>query len=354
MAELAPRGADRTAPASLAGILRPLAGRSPRLAPVDSLDPETSVTHGCARPRPAPHAWCVRHLPLHLRRARRPVTPIQERAAEFHRLHARDADALLVLPNAWDAMSARLVEEAGARAVATTSAGISWALGYPDGQGAPREAMLAAVRVIVDAVRVPVTADVESGYGAGTPEDVAETARGVIAAGAVGINLEDAPGRGGAPLLDAELQAERIVAAREAARAAGVELFVNARTDTYVRKVGDDETARFDETVRRARLYVDAGADGIFVPLAPDAETIRRLAGAVGVPLNVIAGPGSPTIAELRALGVARVSLGPHLARSVMAHVRRAAREVLERGSYDALREQVTSPEANALFARVR
>lgn len=271
-------------------------------------------------------------------------------AALFRRLHAPGADQILVLPNAWDAMSARVVEEAGARAIATTSAGISWALGYPDGQGVTREAMAEAVRVIVAAVRLPVSADVESGYGAGTPEDVAETARAVIAAGAVGLNLEDAPGRDGAPVLDAEAQAARIAAARAAAERAGVALFINARTDVYVRKVGD-EAGRFDETVRRAKAYVAAGADGVFVPGVADAETIRRLAGAVGAPLNVIGGPGVPSVGELRALGVARVSVGPGLARSVMAHIRRAAAEVLGEGTYEAMREQVTSPEANALFA---
>lgn len=271
-------------------------------------------------------------------------------ATRFRALHARGSGRILVLPNAWDAMSARLVEEAGAQAIATTSAGIAWALGYPDGQKIPRDTMLDAVRVIARAVRLPVTADVEAGYGEGTPEDAATTARGVIAAGAVGMNLEDAPGRGGAPVVDAEEHAARIAAVRAAARDAGVALFVNARTDTYVRKLGADDAARFDETVRRARLYLDAGADGIFVPLAP-AEVIGRLAQAIDAPLNVIAGPGSPTIAELRDLGVARVSLGPHLARSVMAHIRRAATEVLGPGTYESLREQVPSPEANALFA---
>jgi len=271
-------------------------------------------------------------------------------AAAFRQLHAPDADPILVLPNAWDAMSARLVEAAGARAVATTSAGISWALGRPDGQGLAREAMLAAVRLIVETVRIPVTADVESGYGSGTAEDVAATVRGVIAAGAVGINLEDAPGRDGAPLLDAAVQAERLAAARAAARAAGVDVFINARTDVYVKQVGG-EAGRFDETVRRARAYVAAGADGVFVPGVADADTIRRLAAAVGAPLNVIGGPGVPSVPELRALGVARVSVGPGLARSVMAHIRRAAGEVLGGGTYEALREQVPSPEANALFA---
>ena len=273
-----------------------------------------------------------------------------DRAARFRQLHARDADSILVLGNAWDAMSARLVEAAGAQAIATTSAGISWALGYPDGQGVTREAMAAAVRVIADAVQLPVTADVESGYGAGTPEDIAATVRAVIAAGAVGLNLEDAPGVDGAPLLAAEVQAARIAAARRAAAESGVDLFINARTDVFLRKVGD-EHARVEETVRRAALYTAAGADGIFVPGVADVDTIRRLAAEVGAPLNVLGGPGTPTAPELRALGVARVSVGPGLARSVMAHVRRAAVELLGPGTYDAIREQVPSPEANALFA---
>lgn len=275
----------------------------------------------------------------------------QDLAARFRQLHLPGAAPILVLPNAWDAMSARLVEAAGATAIATTSAGISWALGYPDGQGLTREAMLDAVRRIVAAVRVPVTADVESGYGTGSPDDVAATARGVIAAGGVGINLEDSPGRNGAPMLESGVQAARITAARAAAVEAGVDLFINARIDTYVKKVGADGE-RFAETVRRARAYVAAGADGVFVPLVTDADTIRRLAAEVGAPLNVIGGPGVPNIGELRALGVARVSVGPGLARAVMAQIRNAAAELLGAGTYGALREQVTSAEANALFAR--
>ena len=272
-------------------------------------------------------------------------------AARFRQLHTPGSDPILVLPNAWDAMSARLVEAAGAQAIATTSAGISWALGFPDGQGLTREAMIEAVRLISAAVRIPVSADIESGYGTGTPDDVAETIRGVIDAGAVGVNLEDAPGHDGAPLLDATEQTARIAAARAVAVATGVDLFINARTDTYLRKVGAEDE-RFAETVRRARVYTEAGADGIFVPGISDADTIRRLAAAVGAPFNVIGGPGVPGIPELRALGVARVSVGPGLARSVMAHIRRAAVELLGAGTYDELREQVPSPEANALFAR--
>ena len=274
----------------------------------------------------------------------------QDLAARFRQLHFPGADAILVLPNAWDAMSARLVEAAGARAIATTSAGISWALGHPDGQGLTREAMIDAVRRIVAAVRVPVTADVESGYGSGSPDDVAATARGVIAAGGVGINLEDSPGRDGAAMLDAEVQAERIAAARAAAKTAGIDLFINARIDTYVKKVGADGD-RFAETVRRARAYTAAGADGVFVPLVTDADIIRRLAAEVGAPLNVIGGPGVPSIGELRTLGVARVSVGPGLARAVMAQIRHAATELLGPGTYDALRVQVTSPSLGAAIA---
>lgn len=273
-----------------------------------------------------------------------------ELAAQFRALHAAGNESILVLPNAWDAMSARLVEAAGAHAIATTSAGVSWALGYPDGHGLTRDAMLEAVRRIVQSVRVPVSADVEGGYGAGTPDDVAATVRGVISAGAVGVNFEDSPGRDGAALLETAVQAERLTAARAAAQSAGVDVFINARIDTYLKKVGTEDEC-FAETVRRAKAYTAAGADGVFVPLVSNADTIRRLVSEVGAPLNVIAGPGSPTIAELRALGVARVSVGPGLARSVMAHIRQSAVELLGVGTYETLRDQLTSPEANALFA---
>jgi 2-methylisocitrate lyase-like PEP mutase family enzyme len=275
----------------------------------------------------------------------------RDRAAAFRRMHQRDAGAILVLPNAWDVMSARIVEEAGARAMATTSAGISWSLGRPDGQGLSRAEMLDAVRRIAGAVRLPVTADVEGGYGKGTPDDVAETVRGVLAAGAVGINLEDALGRGGQPLRTADDQAARIAAARAAATAEGIELFINARVDVYLMEVGAPET-RFDEAVRRARAYVAAGADGVFVPGVIDAPTIRRLADAVGAPLNILAKPGAPSAGELRELGVARVSVGSGITSAAMALVRRAAVELLGPGTYETLRGGVTHVEANALVSR--
>lgn len=271
-------------------------------------------------------------------------------ATTFRRLHHPGDGSILVLPNAWDASSARVIEQAGARAIATTSAGVSWALGRPDGEGLTRAEMVEAVRRMAGSVRVPVTADVESGYGSGSPEDVAETVRAVVDAGAVGINLEDAPGREGAPLLRPEEHAVRIAAARAAG---GPALFINARVDVYLRQVGA-ESGRLDETVRRARLYTEAGADGVFVPGVVEAGTISRLVKAIGAPLNIMASFGAPSVGELADLGVARVSVGPAIARAAMATIRAAARELLDAGTYDAIAGGVPFAEADSLFAAVR
>jgi 2-methylisocitrate lyase-like PEP mutase family enzyme len=197
---------------------------------------------------------------------------------------------------------------------------------------------------------------VESGFGAGTPDDVAETVRLVLDAGAVGINLEDSAPRPTRVLLPPEAQVERLVTAPVTAALAGVDLFINARIDTYLVADGRDggDAARLEETVRRGRIYAGAGADGAFVPGVTDAPTIRRLATAlaeVGLPLNVMAGPGAPSVSELRALGVARVSVGPAITQAVMTHVQRAAAEVLRDGTYDLLRDGMPFPEADALFA---
>jgi len=274
------------------------------------------------------------------------MTTRAELAAAFRRLHAPRNGDILILPNAWDALSARVIEHAGAAAIATTSAGLSWALGRPDGQGAARADVLDAVRRIAEAVGIPVTADIESGYGSGSPEDVAETVHGVMDAGAVGINLEDAPGRGGESLLRPEEHAERIATARAAG---GPALFINARVDVYLKEVGA-ESGRFDETVRRARAYIAAGADGVFVPGVVDASTIARLVEAIGAPVNIMASYGAPSVAELAELGVARVSVGPGITRAAIATIRTAARELLQTGTYDALVGGVPFAEANALF----
>lgn len=265
------------------------------------------------------------------------------RARAFRSLHVPGTP--LVLPNAWDLASARLVEDAGARAVATTSAGLSWALGTADGDRLGREQVVGAVRRIGAVVGVPVSADIESGYGKG-PEGVADTVRAVLAAGAVGVNIEDALYEdGGEPLRAVGEQAERLAAAREAADAEGVPLFVNARIDTFLRAAGG-----VDATLERAAAFLAAGADGIFVPGAVDPETVRLLVDGVDGPLNVLAGPGAPPVTELAALGVARVSTGSALAQAAHALVRRAARELLDTGTYGGLAESLDYGELNSLF----
>jgi 2-methylisocitrate lyase-like PEP mutase family enzyme len=279
--------------------------------------------------------------------AGRPGAGQADRAAHFRRLHDRRP---LVLPNAWDAASARVIELAGAPAIASTSAGVAWAYGRPDGQKLPREEMIEAVRRMVQAVTVPVTADVESGYGSGSIADVAETVRAVIGVGAVGINLEDSPGSAGQGLLTAERQAERIQAARAAARSTGVDLVINARTDVYLMQAAPPEKC-FDETVRRANLYLAAGADCLFVPGVIDADTIGALVRAIDGPLNIMAGPGAPTTKQLGQLGVARVSVGPAIAQAALAVTQRAARELLELGTYGGMGDAMPFGEANSMFA---
>ncbi|MGV9277462.1 isocitrate lyase/PEP mutase family protein [Streptomyces griseosporeus] len=253
---------------------------------------------------------------------------LRDRALAFHALHVPGRP--LVLPNAWDLASARLVEDAGAAAVATTSAGLAWALGAADGDRVDRGRALAVVADVAAAVRVPVSADIESGYAVDA-DGVAETVRAVLVAGAVGVNIEDAL-HGGGGLRPVAEQAERIAAARAAADGAGVPLFVNARIDTFLQGAGG-----VDETLERAAAFRAAGADGVFVPGVAEPGTVRLLVDGVDAPLNVMAGPGAPAVAELAALGVARVSVGSGIAQAVHALVHRAARELLEAGTYGTL-----------------
>jgi 2-methylisocitrate lyase-like PEP mutase family enzyme len=230
-----------------------------------------------------------------------------------------------VLPNAWDAGSARILEQVGFPAIATTSAGIAWALGVPDGGVLHRETMLEHVSRIVAAVSVPVTADLEAGYG-DTADDVGDTVAHAAALGAVGANIEDA-GRDG--LFGIDQAADRILAARAAAPSGNFVL--NARTDTYFVGVDGDV---FAETVERAARYVEAGADCIFVPGVVDEDTIRRLAEAIPRPLNVVAGLANTIDAPtLFSLGVKRVSLGGSLARAALSMLERAGQELLDAGT---------------------
>ena len=244
--------------------------------------------------------------------------------------HASDFLALhhghgFVLPNAWDAGSARLLEQVGFPALATTSAGIAFALGRPDGS-LDRDTMLDHIARIVESVAVPVSADLESGYGA-SPADVARTIASAVELGVVGANLED---QVGGELFGVDEAAARIEAARAAAPAGT--FVINARTDTYF---GAGTGDPFSETIERATRYVEAGADCVFVPGVNDADTIRRLAAEVPAPLNIVAGlMGTELDARtFFSLGVKRVSLGGSIARAALTLVERAGRELLESGT---------------------
>jgi len=271
----------------------------------------------------------------------------QERKAEAFRAMHRGPSTLL-LPNVWDVASARIIEDAGFGALATTSAGIAFSLGYPDGQKIPREEMLARVGRIVRAVKVPVTADGEAGYGP-RPEDAARTAAGVIEAGAVGMNLEDGTGDPEHPLVDLSLQLEKIRAIREAALKTSVLLVLNARTDVYLDQVGAPET-RYAETIKRAIAFRDAGADSVFVPGLRDSATIAQLVRDARCPVNILAGPGSPSVPELERLGVARVSLGSGPMRATLGLLRRMAQELKNSGTYTTLEGAPAHADVNKML----
>ncbi|MFI5611074.1 isocitrate lyase/phosphoenolpyruvate mutase family protein [Amycolatopsis sp. NPDC051903] len=270
---------------------------------------------------------------------------LQDKAKALRALHG---EPMVVLPNAWDAGSAAVIEHAGAKAVATTSGGVSWALGRGDGQKLTRAEMTEAVRRIAAAVSVPVSADVEGGYGP-DPADVATTVTEIIGAGAVGVNLEDSRA-GTMSLFSADEQAARLKAAREAAVAAGLpDLWINARTDVYLFGVGEP-SGRFDDVVTRARAYAEAGVDSIFVPGLIDLAVLRELSAAAPIPVAVMAWPGAPSVSEFAAAGVRRVTVGTALAQGAYAVALRAAQEMLGEGKYDELGAGVDFGTLNGLF----
>lgn len=271
------------------------------------------------------------------------------RAQAFHQLHAGPEP--LMLPNAWDVASARIIENAGASAVATSSAAMAWSLGYPDGEQIPLDELLAACRRIAEAVSVPLSVDIERGYGVDA-EDTGGLVGALMQLGVVGINIEDGKDPATGQLAASRLLEQRIACIRAVAEHRGVALFINARTDTYLSKELSGE-ARFAETLRRALAYVEAGADGIFVPGLADAGEIKRLAGLLPVPLNVYVGyPGAPDAATLKSLGVRRISLGCGTMQAVLAHLARIAHEALVEGRFDTMGDHMLSVgEANGLFA---
>jgi 2-methylisocitrate lyase-like PEP mutase family enzyme len=255
----------------------------------------------------------------------------QAKAAKFKGLHA--GPDILVLPNAWDAVSARIVEAEGFPAGATGSAGVAAVLGYPDGQKIPRKEMMFMVSRMAAAVNVPMTADVEAGY-----DDPVQTAREVMAAGAVGMNFEDMVDHVLIPLPE---QLEKIRAVKAAVRSLPG-FVLNARTDIFLAKHGDEAT-RFDRAVERLNAFHDAGADCLFAPGVADAATIGRLAKACKGPLNILATIGTPPVPELLRLGVRRVSLGSGPSRVSLGALQRFARRLRDEGTFEPLATEAVS-----------
>ena len=263
---------------------------------------------------------------------------LRAKAELLRSLHA--APRILVLPNAWDVASARIFEDVGAQAVATTSAGVANAFGYPDGEAIPADEMLWMVERIARAVSVPVSADLESGYG-----DPGATAEAAIAAGAVGLNLEDGT-RDGESIRSVDAAAAAVAAVRESAERSGVPLVINARTDVFLRGDGSVE-----EAAERGNAYLAAGADCVFAIGVADRETIGALVGAIRGPVSVLARAGGPSVPELEALGVRRVSIGPWAMRAASSLTRRIGEQLLGEGTY-AFADWQPYPDLNALLSR--
>lgn len=267
-------------------------------------------------------------------------------AEAFRRAH--QPPPLLLLPNAWDAMSARLFEAAGFGAIATTSGGLAWALGYADGEHTPWDEVVAATTRIVRAVRVPVTADIEAGFGA-TPDDVASSVTDIVRAGIVGINLEDSTARTDQPIRPVADAVARIRAARHAASATGIPIVINARVDLYLKNIGDP-ASRFAETVDRCKAYLAAGADCVYPFALVDPDIIARLVKAVGAPVNIVARAGMPAAAEFERIGVARISIASGATMAAMSLIQKIAEDLRSTGRFDLLAHSISRADAQELF----
>ena len=267
------------------------------------------------------------------------------KALRLRQLH--EGPEPLLLANVWDVASARIVEQLGFKALATTSAGIANLLGYPDGENIAAKEMLEWVGRIVRAVALPVTADLEAGYDLG---DVNTLVTEMIAIGAVGLNIEDVD-HANRSLLDVKTQAERVATIREVASSLDVPVVINARTDAYLLDTVKDQD-RFAIAAERARAYRQAGADCIFVPGLRDIEAIKELLRATPGPMNILAGPGAASVGELARVGVRRISLGSSPYRAALGLLRAIGQEWIGTGTYDQLsRFVIPYEEVNRLIA---
>jgi 2-methylisocitrate lyase-like PEP mutase family enzyme len=268
-------------------------------------------------------------------------------AEQLRSMHRGD---MLVLPNAWDALSARIFQEAGCRAVATTSAGVSWSLGYPDGERVPWDEFVGATRRIARAVSVPVTVDFEGGFSQ-TDAQLAERVREIIGVGASGINLEDSSGASHS-LRPLDVAAKRIAAARESGEREGVPIVINGRTDAYLQAAFGGQPVSFPDVLQRCRAYVAAGADCVYPIGLADLSAIAQLVKELGAPVNIMGRPGSPSLQELRAAGVARVSAATSFALQVAGVLLDSIVKVKETGSFEHCASPFSYPRMQALFDR--
>lgn len=267
------------------------------------------------------------------------------KAAAFKALHERKK--IFVIPNPWDGASAKLLASMGFEALTTTSAGVAFALGKPDGAGVVTlDEALANAKIIVDNTDLPIAADLENGYG-DTPESAAEAIRRAAEIGLVGASIEDATGRADKPIYDFALAVERVAAAAEAARALPFPFQFVARAENYLHGVKD-----FDDTLRRLQAFEKAGADVLFAPGLPGLDAIRTVCGSVGKPVNVVQGfmGGTFTLTELEAAGVRRVSTGGSFYRAAFTGLRDAAREIAEKGTFEYSKGIMTTAELTKLM----
>ena len=276
------------------------------------------------------------------------ITSTQKEKAEMFLKFHHDKE-ILVLLNSWDAGSSKLIEASGYKAVATTSMGIAASLGYPDCQVIQLSEMIQVITGIVNAVQVPVTVDIEAGYG-NNVDDIIESVKKIIATGIVGINIEDSIEL--SPVLIDEMEfCERISAIRALSDSLGFHLVINARTDSFYTSSGSLQE-KLTESIKRGNKYREAGADCIFVQPVWEKETIRTLVKEINAPINILSNPGigaglPPSVRELQDLGVARLSLGSSLMKATLALMKKVADELLEKGTYNILSDTMTPrPEA--------
>lgn len=271
-------------------------------------------------------------------------------AKSFNQLHKQPST--FVLPNAWDVISAKMFEECGFKAIGTTSAGIAASLGYPDGQNIPFEKMMEVMKAIVDSVHIPVSVDIEAGYGKSI-EEVLKNVKQVIAIGAVGINMEDGTGDPDNPISDISLQKEKISAIKNLSDSLNASLFINARTDLYWLNIGDPST-RFHALLKRVKAYEEAGADCIFIPGLSNEEMIQEVRKNIASPINLLINAATPHVETLSKIGIKRLSCGSAPFRATVTLLKKISEEIIKHHTFHQIKEDVLSYEKIVKMASKR